>query len=133
MFFLMERKVRLTQILESSMACWQHLDMTCPQHVLTNGVINPNTWNKKNQCNGHGWKIIPLVFDISNSPTIQAMLTNNSLTCKAMAILIFFVVSKKSMVTWQGSHLSFNKCTMKTNVSIPILDIHKSKLILQEF
>jgi len=37
------------------------------------------------------------------------------------------------MVTLQGSHLSFKKCTMKTNVSIPTIDIHKSKFILQKF
>jgi hypothetical protein len=38
----MEIKVKLTQILKPSMACWQHLNMACPQHDPTNGVVNPN-------------------------------------------------------------------------------------------
>jgi hypothetical protein len=39
----MEIKVKLTQILKSSMACWQHLNMASPQHDPTNGVVIPNT------------------------------------------------------------------------------------------
>ncbi len=43
-----------------------------------------------------------------------------------MELLDFFVVSKKIMVTWQGSHLLIK------NVSTFALDIHKSKLTVQE-
>jgi hypothetical protein len=32
------------------------------------------------------------------------------------------------MVISQGSHMSFKKCTMKTNVSTLALSIHKSKI-----
>ncbi len=40
---LIEIKVKLTQTLESSIACWQHLDVKGPLQDLTNGATNPNT------------------------------------------------------------------------------------------
>ncbi len=49
---LNEIEVKLTQTLESFVACWP----TCPQQNPTNGVINLNSsWNKKCQNDGHGW------------------------------------------------------------------------------
>jgi hypothetical protein len=70
----MEKKVWTTQTSESSMACWQHLDMACPYKWC----YQPQHMKQQNQCNGHGWKIILLVFDINNSRTIQVMLTITS-------------------------------------------------------
>jgi hypothetical protein len=44
-------------------------------------------------------------------------------TCKAMLLLDVSIVLKNSMVTWQGSQLSFKKCTIWAKVSTPLLDI----------
>lgn len=58
---------------------------------------------------------------------------SNSLTCKAIALLEAFVVLKKPMViTWQDSHLSLKTCAMRTNLFTFVLDIHKSKFMMQE-
>jgi hypothetical protein len=35
---LMEIKIRQIKNLQSYVACWQFLNITCPQHVLTNGI-----------------------------------------------------------------------------------------------
>ncbi len=40
---LIEIKVRPAPTLEPLARYWQHLDMVCPQHGPTNGVVNPNT------------------------------------------------------------------------------------------
>jgi hypothetical protein len=39
----MDIVVRPPQTLQSFVACWQNLDIACPQHDLTKGVANPNT------------------------------------------------------------------------------------------
>jgi len=41
--FLIEIEVKLTHTLESSMAYWQHLDISWPQQVPTEGVDKPKT------------------------------------------------------------------------------------------
>jgi len=56
----MKIKVKPTQTLESLVACWQHLDMACPQHdpTIVGSWPQHHTWNKKNQNNGHGQEMI---------------------------------------------------------------------------
>ncbi len=63
--------------------------------------------------------------------TLNPCFARISFICKAMAFTKVSTISKKPMVTWWGSHLSFKKCTMRTNVSTLAIDIHKSKLIVQ--
>ncbi len=52
----MKIKVKPTQTLESFVACWQHLNMACPQHDPTNSVVlipTPHLKQEKSN-NGHG-------------------------------------------------------------------------------
>jgi hypothetical protein len=72
---LIEIEVIPTQILESLVAYWQHLNMACPQHAPTNGVVNPNTSHDTREVN-----IVVLVerlpsfiFDIRNNLSIEPM------------------------------------------------------------
>jgi hypothetical protein len=57
-----------------------------------------------------------------------------SLLAHAFASLCFGHEPKARVVTsymTRLSHLSFKKCTMKTKVSTPIIDIQRSKFIVQ--
>jgi hypothetical protein len=58
---------------------------------------------------------------------------STSLTCKAMAFLEVFTISKKPTIMWQGSHLSFKKCMIITKVSTLTFDIQRSNDIVQEW
>jgi hypothetical protein len=58
---------------------------------------------------------------------LRLYFVSTSLTCKAMALLVLSIVSKKLIITWQYSHLELKKCTIITKVSTPTLDIHKSE------
>jgi hypothetical protein len=64
--------------------------------------------------------------------TLNPYFANKSFICKAKAFFVIFVVTNYPMITWQGSHLSFKKCTIITKVLILFLDIQRSKLIMQE-
>jgi len=48
-----------------------------------------------------------------------------------MLLLDVPIVLKNSIVTWQGSHLSFKKGTIWTKISTPPFDIQRSKGIVQ--
>ncbi len=64
--------------------------------------------------------------------TLNPYFANKSFICKTKALFVVFVVANYPMITWQGSHLSFKKCTIITKVPIPFLDIQRSKLMVQE-
>jgi hypothetical protein len=52
--------------------------------------------------------------------TSSPCFATKSFSCKAMAIPNVFAISKNLTSTWQGSHLSFKKWTINTNVSHPL-------------
>jgi hypothetical protein len=59
---------------------------------------------------------------------LKLYFVNTSLIYKVMPFLVMLIVSKKSTITWQYSHLEFKKCTRMMKVSIPTLDIHNQKI-----
>jgi hypothetical protein len=52
--------------------------------------------------------------------TSSLCFVTKSFNCKAMAIPNVFPISNNPTSTWQGSHLSFKKWTISTNVSHPL-------------
>jgi hypothetical protein len=95
---------------------WPHKWCCQPQHL---------TWNNKSHNIGHGWEITSLVFEINNNPSIEPMFCKHFVDLRAFRNLKYL---KNLIVTWQGFHLSFKKCTMRTNAFTPTLNIYKSKL-----
>jgi len=82
---LIEIEVRLTQILESSVAYWQH--MACPQHAPINGIVNPNTSHDTTEINAMVM-VEKLPLSSLTYAIIQALnrcFARISLTYKAMA------------------------------------------------
>jgi hypothetical protein len=98
---LMEIKFKLTQILKSSMVCWQHLNMACPQHDPTNGVVNPNTSHESIKIKTLVTieKLPPLFFTQVITQALTPCFIKTSLIYEAMALPKVLDVSKKSMVT----------------------------------
>ncbi len=52
------------------------------------------------------------------------------MTYATIAILDILMVSKKFIITWQGTHIEFMKLITKTNMSCQDQDIHKSKEVI---
>jgi hypothetical protein len=76
----MKIKVKPTQTLESFVACWQHLNMACPQHDPTNSVVlTPRPQLKQEKSNsGHGHEMIFhvhlfLIFAIHSTIVIESI------------------------------------------------------------
>ncbi len=101
---------------------WPHKWCCQPQNL---------TWNNKSQNNGHGWKIISLVFDIDNNPSIEPMFCKHFVDLQNNGTLRNLNYLKNLMVTRQGFHLSFKICTMRTNAFTPTLNVYKLKLTMQ--
>ncbi len=107
------------------------LAITCLQHNPTNGVAIPNISHETTKVKT--MVMVEILFPSSLTKVITQALSpcfaSISLTCKAMALPKFFVISKKPMVTWQDSHLSFKKCTWKQMYSFLL---HKGTKLPQE-
>jgi hypothetical protein len=101
---------------------WPHKWCCQPQNL---------TRNNKSQNNDHGREITSLVFDINNNPSIEPMFCKHFVELQNNGTLRNLNYFKNLMVTWQGFHLSFKICTMRTNAFIPTLNICKSKLTMQ--
>jgi hypothetical protein len=97
---LIEIEIKSAQTLESLVAYW-HVDMACPQHAPTNGVVNPNTSHDTIEINIVVLvKILPfssLTYAITRAlnPCLQGLHS----PCKSMAFLKVSIISKEPMVT----------------------------------
>ncbi len=63
--------------------------------------------------------------------TLSLCFTSKTFICKAKTPFVVSTILKNPMVTWQSSHLSFEKCTIRTKISTPPYDIQRSKLMVQ--
>jgi len=54
--------------------------------------------------------------------TLNMCFTSGLVTCIIMTLLDVSIVSKKLIVTWQNSHLSFKKCMIKMKMPTCLLD-----------
>jgi len=114
---------------EPSVEYWQHLDMAWPQQDLANGANNPYTSQNTTEVNTKVIveRLLPSFLTYARTQALSPCFASTSFTCKAMALLDVSTISKNPMVTWQGFHLSFKKCTMRIKVFTPPLDIQISK------
>jgi hypothetical protein len=100
----MEIKVKLTQIFKSSLACWQHLNMACPQHDPTNGVVNPNTSHETIKIKAMVTieKLPPLFLTQVITSTLSPCFVRTSLTYEAMAFPKIYMFQKNQ---WSHGNL----------------------------
>jgi hypothetical protein len=75
----------------------------------------------------HGGKIDPFIFDIWKYMNIKPMFYKHVIQLHCHGISRCACNFKNPLVTWQGSHFSFKKWKIRTNVLTVPLDIQRSK------
>ncbi len=98
-----------THTLESSIAYWQHFDITWPLQEPTKVTNSPKISQHTIDVNVEVMVVRLFLSFLTYAWTriLNPCFASTSLTCIAMAFLEVFVASKNLIITWQGSHLSF--------------------------
>ncbi len=107
--------------------------MAWPQQAFTKGFYILKIWQNKIEVRVEvmveRWFLSSLTH--VKTRTLNPYFANKSFICKTKALFVVFVVANYPMITWQGSHLSFKKCTIITKLPIPFPDIQRSKLMVK--
>ncbi len=132
--FFMET-INLEENLLPSMAYWQHLDMACPQHDPTKGVVSLNAWHETIEVKAMVMveTLPPSSLTYAITQVMNPCFASTSLTYKAIALLMVFAISKNPTIMWHGSNWAFKKCTIMTKVSILTLNNHRNDARVTRF
>jgi hypothetical protein len=97
----MEIDFSLVDILMSSIAYSQHVDIACPQQLPINGIVNPNSSQGTTEVRALVivFRLLPSSFIYARILTFNPYVVNISFIYMAMATPKIFAISNKPIIT----------------------------------